>query len=173
MSRGGARVGAGRPKGQGRFKEKTKAIRIPESRVDEVLGFIANNGFQLPLYISKIVAGLPTLIEDHIDMRVDLNELLIKNPNNSFLVRVSGESMINAGIQNNDILIVDCRVEPEDGKIVIASLDGECTVKRLKKTKSGQIFLMPENKNFPPIEVKPESSIHIFGIVTNVIHPVK
>jgi DNA polymerase V len=173
MSRGGARIGAGRPKGQGRFKEKTKAIRIPESMEDEVLGFIANKGLQLPLYISKIVAGLPTLIEDHIDVRVDLNELLVKNPSHSFLVRVSGESMINAGIQNNDILIVDCRIEPEDGKIVIASLDGEFTVKRLKKTKCGQVFLMPENKSFAPIEIKPESNIHIFGIVTNVIHHVK
>lgn len=173
MSRGGARVGAGRPKGQGRFKEKTKAIRIPESMVDEVLGFIANKGFQLPLYISKIAAGLPNLIEDHIDTKIDLNGLLLKDPTNSFLVRVSGESMIDAGIQNNDILVVDRRIEPKDGKIVIASLDGECTVKRLKKTTSGQIFLMPENKNFSAIEVKPESDLHIFGIVTNVIHHVK
>ncbi len=173
MGRGGARVGAGRPKGQGRFKEPTKAIRIPESLIKSVLSFVTNKGYQLPLYISKIAAGLPSLIEDHIDGTMDLNELLVKNPEKTFLVRVSGDSMINAGIHDGDILIVDCRMEPTDGKIVIASLDGQLTVKRLKKNKSGQVFLLPENSKFSAIEIKPENETHILGIVTNVIHPVK
>ncbi len=87
-------------------------------------------------------------------------------------MRVSGDSMINAGIHDQDILIVDHSLEPTHGRIVIAAVDGQLTVKRLKKTPQGKVYLMPENEAFAPIEVKPEAEVYIWGIVTNVIHPV-
>jgi len=167
--RGGARSGAGRPSGQGRYQEKTKPIRIPESLVDEVLDFISLKGYKMPLYSSTVQAGFPSPADDHMEAKLDLNELLIKHPTTTFFVRVAGDSMINAGINNKDILIVDRSLEARDGQIVVAAFDGQLTVKRLKKEKD-KIYLMPENENFPPIEVKQDNDVHIWGIVTNVIH---
>lgn len=167
--RGGARSGAGRPSGQGRYQEKTKPIRIPESLVDEVLDFVALKGYKMPLYSSSVQAGFPSPADDHMEAKLDLNELLIKHPTTTFFVRVAGDSMVNAGINNRDILIVDRSLEARDGQIVVAAFDGQLTVKRLKKEQD-KVYLMPENENFPPIEVTQESAVHIWGIVTNVIH---
>jgi DNA polymerase V len=102
---------------------------------------------------------------------LDLNEELIKNPASTFFVRVSGDSMVDAGIHDNDILIVDRSIEAREGKIVIAILDGELVVKRLRRIK-GQLCLIPENPRYAPIMIKPDSDFIIWGIVTNVIHPV-
>lgn len=170
MTRGGARQGAGRPKGQGRYKESTKPLRIPQSLIASVLQFVENKGFKLPLYTSTVPAGSPLPADEHIADQLDLNELLIKHPTASFFVRVTGESMLNAGIHHNDILIVDRSLEPSNGKIVIAALNGQLTVKRLQKTSDGKIFLMPENEEFSPLEIKAEHDIYIWGVVTNVIH---
>lgn len=175
MTRGGARIGAGRPVGQGRFgSEKTKTIRLPENRIKAVYRFLANeeSEFNLPLYSSSVAAGFPSPADDHIDTKLDLNKHLIKHPAATFFVRAKGESMLNAGIHNNDILVVDRSIEPTNGKIVIAAIDGQLTVKRLKKTKAGKLYLIPENPAFSPIELKKENNIHIWGVVTNVIHAV-
>lgn len=169
MGRGGARLGAGRPKGQGRYQETTKPLRVPESMIPAVLSFIENKTYKLPFFSSTVAAGFPSPADDYIEAKLDLNELLVKHPAASFFVRVAGNSMINAGIHHNDILLVDRSLEPIDGKIVIAALNGQLTVKRLKKNK-GKVYLMPENESFPPIEVNPEQEIYIWGIVTNVIH---
>lgn len=171
MQHGGKRKGAGRPKGQGLYGEATKAIRLPESLIDPILKFVKNKGYQLPLFASKVAAGLPTAADDHIEARIDLQELLIKNTATTFLVRASGQSMIGAGIYENDLLIVDRSVSPTHGKIVIAAIDGQLTVKRLSQ-KNNQLFLMPENKKFKPIEVTQENHLIIWGVVTNVIHAV-
>ena len=136
MPRGGARSGAGRPKGKGKFGEKTTPIRIPESMVDEVLQFVNYKGYALPLYASKVQAGFPSPADDFMEGRLDLNQHLVKHPTATFFVRVSGDSMIEAGIHPDDILVVDRSLEPRHGKIVIAALDGELTVKRLHKTSS-------------------------------------
>ncbi len=128
--------------------------------------------FQFPFYSSSVPAGFPSPADDYIESNLDLNALLIKHPTATFFVRVSGDSMINAGIHDQDILIVDRSLEPTNGRIVIAAVDGQLTVKRLKKTPQGKVYLMPENEAFAPIEVKPEAEVYIWGIVTNVIHPV-
>lgn len=171
MKHGGARKGAGRPKGQGKFGEPTKPIRLPVSLIKPVLKFIANKGYQIPLFGSKIAAGFPSPADDYIEGHLDLNEHLIKHPAATFFVRVTGNSMINAGIHENDILIIDRSITPAHGKIVVAAVDGQLTVKRLNK-KNETLFLMPENQDFAPIEIKEGSEVYIWGVVTNVIHSV-
>ena len=126
---------------------------------------------KLPLYSCKISAGFPSPADDHLEKNLDLNSYLIKHPTATFFVRVSGDSMINAGINDNDILIVDRSLKPSHGKIVIAVVDGQMTVKRLYKS-SGKLVLMPENKNFKPIEITESMSIEIWGVVVTAIHSV-
>jgi DNA polymerase V len=171
MDHGGKRKGAGRPKGKGQFGEATKPLRLPVSMISSVIRFVSNKGYKLPLYGSKIQAGAPSSADDYVDEQIDLNEFLIKDPATTFLVRATGVSMIDAGIHENDILIVDKGIKPAHGKIAIVSLDGLLTVKRLH-FKESQLFLLPENKDFEPIEVKETSDMQILGIVTNVIHSV-
>lgn len=169
-NRGGVRKGAGRPKG-GKYNEPTEAIRLPISVIKYVKNYMAQN-FKLPLYSSKVAAGFPSPAEDYIADSLDLNEYLVKHPAATFLVRASGNSMINAGIYENDILIVDRSLPPAHGKIVIAAIDGQLTVKRLHKKPNGQFVLMPENPDYPPIEISEENETYIWGVVTNVIHSV-
>ena len=175
MVRGGARKGAGRPKGQGKFGEKTKAIRVPESMVDEIHQFIdtriEDQTFQVPLYSTSVPAGFPSPADDHMTGKLDLNRHLISHPEATFFVRVSGDSMINAGIHPDDLLVVDRSKTPSHGKVVIAAIDGQLTVKRLYK-KHGEIKLMPENDEYPEIELFDGNEMLIWGVVTNVIHPV-
>jgi DNA polymerase V len=123
----------------------------------------------LPFYTSKVMAGFPSPAEDYIEKQLDLNELLIAHPAATFFVRVEGDSMCEAGIQSGDILVVDRSVEAVSGKIVIAVLNGEFTVKRLKKEKE-HIWLLPENSHYPVIKVTSESDFQIWGVVTYVIH---
>lgn len=170
MGHGGYRKGAGRPKGSGRFGETTKAIRLPASVLKSVDRLLNSETYQLPLYTSKVAAGLPTPAEDHIETHIDLHEYLIKEPQQTFLVRAKGESMLGAGIHDNDILVVDRTIPPTDGKIVIAAVNGELTVKRLHKNQQGQLFLVPENDAFPILELTDEHAVHIWGVVTSVIH---
>ena len=123
----------------------------------------------LPLYSCKISAGFPSPADDHLEKNLDLNNYLIKHPAATFFVRVNGDSMINAGIHDNDILIVDRSLKPSHGKIVIAVVDGQMTVKRLYK-QSGKLLLIPENKNFKPIKITENMSMEIWGIVVTAIH---
>ena len=104
MPRGGARTGAGRPKGQGKFGEKTKPMRIPISKIDSVMNFINNNNISLPLYSSKVPAGFPSPADDHMEGKLDLNTHLVKHPTATFFVKASGDSMLGAGIHDGDIL---------------------------------------------------------------------
>ena len=166
IKRGGARKGAGRPKGQSKYNEPTKAVRLPISLIESLH---ERSKYKLPLYSSKVSAGCPAPTEDYVDKVIDLNEHLVKHPVATFLVHATGNSMINAGIHENDILIVDRSLIPADGKIVIAAIDGQLTVKRLLK-KGDKFFLMPENPEFSAIEIREENEVYIWGIVTNVIH---
>jgi len=169
MVRGGKRVGSGRPCGTGKYKEPTKAIRVPVSLLDKILDFSFNNGYALPLFSSKVSAGFPSPADDHMERKLDLNDYLIKCPAATFFVRATGNSMIGAGIHPDDILIVDRSLKPNNGKIVIAALNGELTVKRINK-ESDKLKLMPENSEFSPIEIRENDDFHIWGVVTNVIH---
>ncbi len=123
----------------------------------------------IPLFTSSVSAGFPSPADDYIEDRLDLNKLLIKHPAATFFVRVAGDSMIEAGIHPRDILVVDRSLEPTDGKIVIAIVDGELTVKRLRC--SPQILaLMPENPRYRPLIIEQETEFQIWGVVTTVIH---
>jgi len=102
--------------------------------------------------------------------KLDLNQYLVKHPAATFFVRVTGDSMIEKGIHSGDLLIVDKSLDPKDGSIVIVVLDGEHTVKQLEKRK-GKLRLLAANKNYEPLEVSERQSFEIWGVVTNVIHP--
>lgn len=171
MNRGGSRAGAGRPSGSGKYGEATKAVRVPLSQIEEVMQWIENKGYRLPLYQSAVSAGFPSAADGEMERALDLNELLIKHPAATFFVRVNGHSMIGAGIHHNDILVVDRSLKPVDGKIVIAAINGELTVKRLL-VKKNRVVLLPENSEFSPIEVGEGTDFHIWGVVTSVIHSV-
>jgi DNA polymerase V len=172
MNHGGKRKGAGRPKGQGKYKEETKPIRLPVSMIKSVLKYIHNKSFKIPLFSSKIAAGLPTSVDDNIEDHLDLNEHLIKNPASTFFVRATGNSMINVGIHENDILVIDRSITPTHGKIVVAAIDGQLTVKKLH-IKNNELLLIPENPTYLPIKISEDNEICIWGVVTNVIHPIK
>lgn len=123
----------------------------------------------LPLFLTQVKAGFPSPADDFIEKRLDLNELLIRNPPATYFVRVEGESMTGANIHSGDILIVDRSVEPADRKIVIAVINGEFTVKRFRIFKNGA-YLESENSAFPPIPISPEADFQIFGVVTYIVH---
>ncbi len=170
MPSGGARKGAGRPKGRGKYQEPTQAIRLPMSMINA----ITEGKFPslLPLYLSKVSAGFPSPADEDLADKLDLNEHLIKHPAATFLVRANGDSMINAGIHDNDILIVDRSLPAIDGKVVIVAIDGQLTVKRLQKKKDGSVLLLAENPHYKPIEIHDGNELQIWGVVTNVIHSV-
>ena len=171
MSRGGIRKGAGRPSGQGRFGEKTKPIRVPESRVVDVLNLIHSESYTIPLYSSHVSAGFPSPADDDIEESLDLNQHLIKHPAATFFLRVSGDSMEGAGIYDGDLLVVDKSLEASNQKIVIVALEGQLTVKRLVK-KNDQVWWYPENTNYQPMLLTDQQDITVWGVVTNVIHKV-
>jgi DNA polymerase V len=123
----------------------------------------------LDLYGTNVSAGFPSPSTDYLEGKLDLNEHIIKNPPATFFVRVSGDSMTGAGIYPDDLLVVDKSEEPKHGKIVIAVINGELTVKRLNKTVGG-IQLLPENPSYLPIHITPEMDFSIWGVVTYVIH---
>jgi DNA polymerase V len=121
--------------------------------------------------VVAVSAGFPSPAEDYVEGKIDLNRHLIKNPAATFLVRVTGDSMIGAGIHSGDVLVVDRSLEPTQDRIVIAVINGELTVKRIYHERK-RLYLMPENPNYPPILVDEGMELQVWGIVTNVIHPV-
>jgi len=129
-----------------------------------------STAYERPLFMVPVAAGFPSPAEDYIEGTLDLNKHLIRHPAATFFVRVTGDSMINAGIHPGDILIVDRALEPADRKVVIAVIDGELTVKRIRNT-GGRIFLMPENDRYRPIRISDDMDFQVWGVVTNVIHP--
>jgi DNA polymerase V len=124
----------------------------------------------LPLFSGKVSAGFPSPADDYVEKTLDLNELLVQKPAATFFVRAQGESMLGAGIHPNDILVVDRSIEPVPGKIVICALNGELTVKRLERDNE-QWQLKAENPAYADIVIHDELEMVIWGVVTNVIHP--
>jgi DNA polymerase V len=122
-----------------------------------------------PLFEAKVPAGFPSPAADYEEDKLDLNRHLIKNPAATFFVRVAGDSMEGAGIHNSDLLVVDRSIEPEDKSIVIAVINGELTVKRIR-IKGRKITLEPENKNYAVREITEDTEFEVWGVVTNVIH---
>ncbi|HEX5706654.1 MAG TPA: translesion error-prone DNA polymerase V autoproteolytic subunit [Pyrinomonadaceae bacterium] len=121
-----------------------------------------------PLFAAHVSAGFPSPAEDYIEGRLDLNRHLIKHPVATFYVRVSGDSMIDAGIHPDSILVVDRAVEADDGDIVIARLGDELCVKRLS-IRDGRLWLVPENATYEPFEVTEEMDFEVWGRVMHSI----
>lgn len=126
---------------------------------------------EIPLMGQGVSAGFPSPADDFLDLSIDLNKILIKNPDATFYVRVDGNSMKDAGIDHGDLLVVDKSLSPQNGKIAVCYIDGEFTVKRLRVEKDC-IYLVPENSDYPPIKVTQDNDLIIWGIVTTVIKSV-
>jgi DNA polymerase V len=124
-----------------------------------------------PIVNEDIAAGFPSPAEDFKEVRISLDKELVKNENATFYARVRGNSMVDANIEDGDLLVIDRSIETRNGKIAVCMLDGEFTIKRLKVEKD-TVFLMPENKKFKPIEVTKENELIVWGIVTYVVKKV-
>ncbi|MDP6923000.1 MAG: translesion error-prone DNA polymerase V autoproteolytic subunit [Lutibacter sp.] len=122
----------------------------------------------LPFVAEGIRAGFPSPADDFLDLDIDLNKHLIKNPSTTFYARVKGHSMNGAGIHDGDLLIIDKSLEARNNKIAVCFIDGEFTVKRIRIEKD-LVWLLAENEDYPPIKVTKDCEFIIWGIVTNVI----
>ncbi|HNV82459.1 MAG TPA: translesion error-prone DNA polymerase V autoproteolytic subunit [Tenuifilaceae bacterium] len=124
---------------------------------------------KLPLVDAFISAGFPSPADDYIEGKLDLNRQLIKNPSSTFFARVRGTSMTDVGINDGDILIIDKSLEAKHNSVLVCFIDGEFTVKKVQKIK-GELFLIPQSKDFAPIKVSRESDFRLWGVVTYCIH---
>lgn len=118
-----------------------------------------------------ISAGFPSTTEDIVGEKISLDDTLIRNKDTTFYAKVRGQSMINAGLNHDDLLVIDRSLEPADKKIAVCYIDGEFTVKRLRVQKN-EIWLQPENPDYPIINITEDNDFMIWGIVTNVIKKV-
>ena len=129
------------------------------------------NGIGQWLAEEGISAGFPSPADDFKEIRISLDKELVKNKEATFYARVDGDSMVGAGLEDGDLLVIDRSLNPENGKIAVCLIDGEFTVKRIKKEKN-KLYLMPENKKYEPIELKEENELIIWGVVEYVIKKV-
>ena len=125
----------------------------------------------LPLLESRVPAGFPSPADDYLEQHLDLNEFLIEHPAATFFMRVEGDSIIGAGIQSGDLIIVDRAAPVGDNKVVVATVNGEFTIKRIKQ-RGTTLMLMPDNDQYPPLMVTDEMQVEVWGVVTYVIHRV-
>jgi len=125
--------------------------------------------FRIPLLNDSVSAGFPSPADDYTEENIDLNEHLISNPFSTFFLRVKGDSMINAGIKDKDLIIVDKSLIAKPGDIIIAMIDGEFTIKRLS-IKNDELYLKAENNNYPDFRFKNHIDVQIWGVVIYSIH---
>ena len=130
-----------------------------------------DNGIGQWLAEEGISAGFPSPADDFKEIRISLDKELVKNKEATFYARVDGDSMIGAGLEDGDLLVIDRSLNPENKKIAVCLIDGDFTVKRIKKEKN-KLFLVPENKKYKKIEIKEEDELIIWGIVEYVIKKV-
>ena len=185
IGHGGVRLGAGRKPA---FLEPTKPVRIPLSQVGAVRTFLHGRLFPdaivspqplslhepgqvLPVYASAVRAGFPSPADDHAEPGLNLNELL-ENPAATFCAWAEGDSMVDLGILDGDLMIIDRSLTPRHDDVIVADMNGAFTVKRLVQKKEGS-FLMPANPNYPPIPITPGDEIRIWGVVVRVIHDLR
>ncbi len=122
----------------------------------------------LPFFEETVAAGFPSPAAGDINQSLNLMDLCVKHPQATFFIRARGESMIGAGISDGDVLVVDRALQARHGDIVIASVHGEFTVKRLEMI-DGRVRLLPENSLFAPIEITPDLGAEFFGVVSSVV----
>jgi len=146
-----------------------KLVKIHNSRTLDFYSADVSTGLELPLASSEISAGFPSPADDHLELKLDLNRALVRHPNATFYGRVKGYSMVGAGIEEGDLLVIDKSLEPKEGDIAVCFLDGEFTVKRIGR-QDGGLCLLPANEGFEPIPVTGESDFLVWGVVTYVIH---
>jgi len=185
---GGLRAGAGRKLNSGIYGEATKVIRVPESKVVDIQRYIIQSQSEnvadiiktnltlsyrpLDLFEHKVPAGFPSPADDHIEKKLDLNDYLIKQKEATFFVRIKGDSMIDAGIHDNDIVIVDKSQKASNGDIVLASIDGDFTVKLLSSYQS-KYRLLAANEKYKPIEINESMQFEVWGVVTGAVRKFK
>ena len=143
------------------MKEKISIFKAEDKKIADI-----------DLFDTPVMAGFPSPAEDYVEKKLDLNEHLITHPAATFFVKVEGESMKEANIFKGDIIIVDRSIQPENGSIVVAVVNQEFTLKRLL-IKEKKIFLQPENKDYLPMEIKPDWNFEVWGVVTYIIHKAK
>lgn len=122
----------------------------------------------LPLFGHKVPAGFPSPADDYVEGRLSLDEHLVRHKESTFFVRAKGNSMVGAGIFDNDLLVVDKSLDASSGDIVIAVIDGELTVKRLIK-RDGKVILKPENARYKEIELQDGQELQVWGVVTSTV----
>ncbi len=130
---------------------------------------LTSKRLNIPLLSDSVSAGFPSPADDYTEENIDLNEHLISNPFSTFFLRVQGESMLNAGIKDKDLIIVDKSLRAKPGDIVIAMIDGEFTIKRLS-IKNNELYLKAENHNYPDFNFKNNIDVQIWGVVIYSIH---
>ncbi|MCF1295296.1 translesion error-prone DNA polymerase V autoproteolytic subunit [Acinetobacter nosocomialis] len=187
---GGARENAGR---KAQFNERTKVIRVPESQVNFIKNWLLNNVktdnqtdftsklkiqqvhpnndkiYHIPLATERVAAGFPSPAQDDIEQALDLNEYLIRNENATFIVKANSLSMLDAGIDIDDPLIVDRSIPAKSGDIVIALIDNDFTVKRLMidtQFQPPKVWLKAENPDYQNIYIEEGQELVIWGVVT-------
>ena len=191
---GGSRPGAGRKPGSGSFREPTQPVRVPESQVPAVVAFldawreqkaVEDEGVRaqvwrrtepgpvvyLPVRGSPVAAGFPSPADDYAEDTIDLNAHLIHRGHEAatFIVRASGWSMFGAGIHDGDEVVVDRALEPRDGSVVVAAIDGELVIKRLR-IRAGKPVLVSENPHYPERVISHGEHLEIWGVATRVLH---
>ncbi len=147
-------------------------MRLTRIHAGPVLDFFTpdfTTQLDLPLAGTAIAAGFPSPAEEYVEIALDLNKELIKHPSATFYAKVKGDSMVDAGIQDGDLLVIDKALEPKEGTVAVCYLDGEFTVKRLTVQEEG-VYLMPANAEFKPIRITEENEFLVWGIVAYVIH---
>ena len=177
-SHGGARAGAGRKGGPSEvvrlplpLANLARRLKSGGLRAGDINGFLdveARNALAVPLMTSTAACGFPSPADDYLDSPLDFNELLVQNPAATFAVRISGESMIGAGLFPGDVAVVDRSLTPSNGSIVLALIDGEFTIKRYCVVEGG-IVLLAENPRFSNIEISAETGLEIWGVVKHAI----
>ena len=123
----------------------------------------------IPLYGDAVPAGFPSPADDYLDMDLNLHDYLVQHPSATFCVKAIGDSMIDAGIQSSDVMVVDRALTPKNNDIVLAVVNGEFTVKRIKKNEE-ELYLMPANENYRPMKITEDMDFQVWGVVTFIIH---
>lgn len=183
---GGSRPGAGRPAG-----EPAQRIRIPESQVPTVRAYLEAcrrpaeldaprplslmpSTVALSAFANRVPAGVPATLDAAAEDAVDLNEHLViaGHAGSTSMIRVSGWSMIGAGIFDQDEVLVDRALAPRQGDIVVALIDGELSIKRLGRI-DGRVALLPENPHFRPIVLRDGEELAIWGVVTRCLRKLR
>ena len=182
---GGRRVGAGR---KAMFKEETRPMRVPASRIESVRAFLLATTFpethiepkplqqnvpplELPVFAAGVRAGFPSPADDHAEPGLDLNTL-VENRASTFCAWAEGDSMQDLGILDGDLMIIDRSLTPRHDDVVVAEMNGSFTVKRLVRKTQGD-FLMPANPDYPPIPIHEGDEVRIWGVVIRVIHDLR